>query len=43
MMSRQDDVMVANRIGQEVGSLSRNRELDNLLRSAQVGLSLTSN
>ena len=43
MVAGQDDVVVANRVGQEVGSLGGVCQLDDLLRSAEVGFGLVTN
>ena len=40
-MSRQDDVVVANRIGEEVAGVGRTVEADDLLRATQIAFSLT--
>ena len=39
-MPRQDDVVIANGVGQEVGGLARVGELYDLLRTTEVGLRL---
>ena len=39
-MPRQDDVVVANRIREEVAGVGRMVEADNLLRATQIAFSL---
>ena len=41
MTARQNDVVVANGVGKEIGGLGRIVETDDQLGTAEVGLSLT--
>lgn len=40
MVARHDDVMVADGIGQEISGLALVRQLDDLLRAAEIGFRL---